>query len=65
MQLDAPGTYHHSLVVAQLAENAANAIGANPLVARVCSLFHDVGKTANAAFFGENQTRRRGSTRPA
>lgn len=55
MQLDAPGTYHHSLVVAQLAENAANAIGANPLVARVCSLFHDVGKTANAAFFGENQ----------
>ncbi|HTO02277.1 MAG TPA: HDIG domain-containing protein, partial [Opitutus sp.] len=54
-QLDAPGTYHHSLVVAQLAENAANAIGANPLLARVCSLFHDVGKTANAAFFGENQ----------
>ncbi|HYP16645.1 MAG TPA: HDIG domain-containing protein [Opitutus sp.] len=55
MQLEAPGTYHHSLVVAQLAENAANAIGANPLIARVCSLFHDVGKTANAAFFGENQ----------
>ncbi len=55
MQLDAPGTYHHSLVVAQLAENAANAIGANPLTARVCSLFHDVGKTANAAFFSENQ----------
>ncbi len=55
MQLEAPGTYHHSLVVAQLAENAANAIGANPLVARVCSLFHDVGKTAHAAFFGENQ----------
>jgi putative nucleotidyltransferase with HDIG domain len=55
MQLEAPGTYHHSLVVAQLAENAANAIGANPLVARVCSLFHDVGKTANAVYFGENQ----------
>lgn len=55
MQLEAPGTYHHSLIVAQLAENAANAIGANPLVARVCSLFHDVGKTAHAAFFGENQ----------
>jgi hypothetical protein len=54
MQLEAPGTYHHSLVVAQLAENAANAIGANPLVARVSSLFHDVGKTANAQFFGEN-----------
>lgn len=54
MQLEAPGTYHHSLVVAQLSENAANAIGANPLVARVCALFHDVGKTANAQFFGEN-----------
>ena len=55
MQLEAPGTYHHSLVVAQLSENAANAIGANPLLARVCALFHDVGKTANAQFFGENQ----------
>lgn len=55
MQLEAPGTYHHSLIVAQLSENAANAIGANPLLARVCSLFHDVGKTAHAAFFSENQ----------
>ncbi len=55
MQLDAPGTYHHSLVVAQLAENAANAIGANPLLARVCALFHDVGKTPHAAYFTENQ----------
>ncbi len=54
MQLEAPGTYHHSLVVAQLSENAANAIGANPLVARVAALFHDVGKTGNAQFFGEN-----------
>jgi putative nucleotidyltransferase with HDIG domain len=54
MQLEAPGTYHHSLVVAQLSENAANAIGANPLVARVCALFHDVGKTLNPQFFGEN-----------
>ncbi len=54
MQLEAPGTYHHSLVVAQLSENAANAIGANPLVARVCSLFHDVGKTLHPQFFGEN-----------
>lgn len=60
MQLEAPGTYHHSLVVAQLSENAANAIGANPLVARVCALFHDVGKTANAQYFVENQ-RERGS----
>ena len=55
MQLEAPGTYHHSLVVAQLSENAANAIGANPLVARVCALFHDVGKTPNAQYFSENQ----------
>jgi len=58
MQLEAPGTYHHSLVVAQLAENASNAVGANPLLARVCSLFHDIGKTANAAYFGENQRER-------
>jgi putative nucleotidyltransferase with HDIG domain len=55
MQLEAPGTYHHSLVVAQLSENASNAVGANPLLARVCALFHDVGKTANAGFFSENQ----------
>src|SRR5581483_3862795 len=55
MQLDAPGTYHHSLVVAQLSENAANAVGAHPLVARVCALFHDVGKANNPQIFGENQ----------
>ena len=56
--LEAPGTFHHSLVVAQLSENAANVIGANPLVARVCALFHDVGKTGRAQFFGENQRER-------
>ena len=55
MQLEAPGTYHHSIVVAQLSENAANAIGANPLLARVCALFHDIGKTVNPAYFTENQ----------
>ncbi len=55
MQLEAPGTYHHSLVVAQLSENAANAIGANPLIARVCALFHDVGKTLHPQYFAENQ----------
>jgi cyclic-di-AMP phosphodiesterase PgpH len=55
MQLEAPGTYHHSLVVAQLSENASNAIGANPLLARACSLFHDIGKTVNPAYFTENQ----------
>lgn len=55
MQLEAPGTYHHSLVVAQLAENACNAIGANPLLARVCAIFHDIGKTAKPEYFTENQ----------
>jgi putative nucleotidyltransferase with HDIG domain len=55
MQMEAPGTYHHSLVVAQLSENAANAIGANPLIARVCALFHDIGKTKKAEYFTENQ----------
>ena len=55
MQLEAPGTYHHSLMVAQLSENASNAIGANPLLARVCALFHDIGKITKAGFFTENQ----------
>lgn len=55
MQLEAPGTYHHSLVVAQLSENAANAINANPLLARVCALFHDIGKTTKPEYFSENQ----------
>jgi hypothetical protein len=55
MQMEAPGTYHHSLVVANLAENAANAIGANPLLCRVCSLFHDIGKTTKPEYFSENQ----------
>ncbi|MCF7688876.1 MAG: HDIG domain-containing protein [Cephaloticoccus sp.] len=58
MQLEAPGTYHHSLVVAQLSENAASAIGANPLLARVCALFHDVGKTVKPEYFIENQRTR-------
>ncbi|HWA08725.1 MAG TPA: HDIG domain-containing protein [Opitutaceae bacterium] len=62
MQLEAPGTYHHSLVVAQLAENACNAIGANPLLARVCAIFHDIGKTAKPEYFTENQ--RSGTTSP-
>ena len=55
MQLEAPGTYHHSLVVAQLSENAAAEVGANPLLARVCALFHDIGKTAKPEYFTENQ----------
>lgn len=55
MQLEAPGTYHHSLIVAQLSENAAGAINANPLLARVCALFHDIGKTVKPEYFIENQ----------
>jgi len=55
MQIEAPGTYHHSLIVAQLSENACNAIGANPLLARVCALFHDIGKVPHSGYFTENQ----------
>ena len=55
MQMEAPGTYHHSLVVAQLAENAAEAIGARSLRARVCALFHDIGKMVKPEYFTENQ----------
>lgn len=55
MQLAAPGTYHHSLVVANLSENAASAIGANALLCRVCSIFHDIGKIIKPEYFIENQ----------
>jgi len=55
MQLEAPGTFHHSLVVASLAEAAAEKIGANALMCRVCSYFHDVGKLKKPAYFIENQ----------
>jgi putative nucleotidyltransferase with HDIG domain len=55
MQIEAPGSYHHSLMVANLSENAAAAIGANPLVCRVCSLFHDIGKMTKPDYFVENQ----------
>lgn len=54
MQIEAPGSYHHSLMVATLAEQAAEAIGANPLLARVCSYFHDVGKLQHPEYFTEN-----------
>jgi hypothetical protein len=55
MQLEAPGTFHHSLVVASLAEAAAEKIGANALLCRVCSYFHDVGKLKKPGYFIENQ----------
>jgi hypothetical protein len=52
---EAPGTYQHSLQVANLAEQAAERIGADALLTRVGSLYHDIGKTANPVFFIENQ----------
>jgi hypothetical protein len=53
--LETPGTYHHSLMVGNLAERAAEAIGADPLMARVAAYYHDVGKLANPGAFIENQ----------
>jgi putative nucleotidyltransferase with HDIG domain len=50
-----PGTYHHSLMVGNLAERAASAIGADPLLARAAAYYHDVGKLANPLAFIENQ----------
>jgi len=52
---EAPATYHHSLMVANLAEQAAERIGANPLLARVGAYYHDIGKIARPYFFAENQ----------
>jgi putative nucleotidyltransferase with HDIG domain len=52
---EAPGTYHHSLMVADLGRAAAEAIGANAMLVRVCALFHDVGKLTKPEFFIENQ----------
>jgi putative nucleotidyltransferase with HDIG domain len=54
MAMQAPGTYHHSLMVATLAQNAAEAIGANSLLIRVCAYYHDIGKMAKPEFFTEN-----------
>ncbi|MBM3216061.1 HDIG domain-containing protein [Candidatus Poribacteria bacterium] len=55
MQSVAPGTYNHSLNVARLAEGAAEAIGANSLLARTGALFHDIGKMTSPEYFIENQ----------
>lgn len=55
MQMEAPGSYHHSLMVANLSENAAAKIGASPLLCRVCCLFHDIGKLVKPDYFTENQ----------
>jgi len=55
LMIAAPGTYHHSLIVSNLAEAACEEIGANALLARVGSYYHDVGKLNNTEFFRENQ----------
>lgn len=60
MALEAPGTYHHSIMVGNLAETTAELIGANPLLARVGALFHDIGKIGKKTkpcYFIENQER--------
>ncbi len=54
--LKAPGTYHHTLIVSNMAEEAAVAIGADPLLTRVGSYYHDIGKTIRPYFFIENNT---------
>lgn len=56
LMLEAPGTYHHSIIVANLAEAAAEAVGANPLLARVGGYYHDIGKLKRPSYFKENQT---------
>ncbi|MDX1357259.1 MAG: HDIG domain-containing protein [Clostridia bacterium] len=53
--MEAPGTYHHSLMVGNLAEEASNEIGANGLLARVGAYYHDIGKMSRPMFFKENQ----------
>ena len=55
LAMEAPGTYHHSIMVGNLAEAACDAIGANSLLARVGSYYHDIGKIPKAEYFSENE----------
>jgi len=55
LSLLAPGTYHHSIMVGNLSEAAAERVGANSLLARVGSYYHDIGKTTKPDYFVENQ----------
>ena len=55
LMMAAPGTYHHSLMVASIAEQAAEAIGANTLLSRVGAIYHDIGKLSKPEYFIENQ----------
>ncbi len=54
LSMEAPGTYHHSLAVANLAEAAAEKVDANPTICRVCAFFHDIGKLLKPEYFSEN-----------
>jgi putative nucleotidyltransferase with HDIG domain len=56
LMLEAPGTYHHSLVVGSLSESGAEAVGGNPLLARVSAYYHDIGKIDKAEYYVENQS---------
>jgi putative nucleotidyltransferase with HDIG domain len=56
LAVEAPGTYHHSLMVATLAETAAEAAGANPLLVRTAAYYHDIGKLLKSEYFVENQS---------
>ena len=56
LMLEAPGTYHHSMVVGSLVEAAAAEIGANPILAKVCGYYHDIGKLKQPLYFIENQS---------
>ena len=56
LAIEVPATYSHSLMIGQLAEAAAEAIGANGLLARVCAYYHDIGKLRRPEYFSENQT---------
>jgi putative nucleotidyltransferase with HDIG domain len=60
LSLEAPGTFAHTMVIANLAESACRAIGANGMLARVGAYYHDIGKLGRPAFFVENQQRDRG-----
>jgi cyclic-di-AMP phosphodiesterase PgpH len=56
LMVTAPGTYHHSVIVGNLAESAAEIVGANPLLARVSAYYHDIGKIKMPDYFVENQS---------
>jgi len=57
LMVNAPGTYHHSIIIGSLAEAAAEAVGVNPLMARVSAYYHDIGKIRKPEYFIENQAK--------